>query len=68
MKQLTSETKDTDAVIQVYTTWVSLYEQLLVLHEQFQSFLKLIILETWIKRVFKRELKNCITQNVNVQQ
>ena len=32
LEQLTSETKDTDAVKQVYTTWVSLYEQLPVSH------------------------------------
>ncbi|CAC5386643.1 unnamed protein product [Mytilus coruscus] len=68
LEQLTSETKDTDTVKQVYTTWVSLYEQLLVSHEQFQNLLKVEhdreLDEAW----FQERNKNFITLNDNVEQ
>ncbi|CAG2235127.1 unnamed protein product [Mytilus edulis] len=68
LEQLTSETKDTDAVKQVYTTWVSLYEQLLVSHEQFQKLLEVDHDRELDDARFQERNKNFIILNDNVQQ
>ncbi|CAG2209462.1 unnamed protein product [Mytilus edulis] len=68
LEQLTSETKDTDAVKQVYTTWVSLYEQLLVSHEQFQKLLEVDHDRELDDAWFQERNKNFIILNDNVQQ